>query len=344
MAADTGSATQPVWPNLWSRDGFMGTNSVVLRESYLPNFRVQRGLHAPSRFNLADVDAADRTDPDALPTPVLTSREGLEFAVSRRRRPASYVLRNAEADELHFVQTGSADFETEFGTITANPLDFVLIPRAVAYRVVPRTQDLTALIMTSPQPLRLDTPAPLGMIYRGRSVRFPMIDPARPAGKGPHVLRIKAYDGLTDLSYADDPLSGRALVEGPSPVWALNLREINPMTYGGPGGPPGQFLTSPETGVMSYSLSARPGHRPPVHVNADYDELILYAEGPGAWGAIDTPGTFTWVPKAVTHHGPEENVPDGYQAWLIEVRPTMRLTPDALAVASAMETDQYAIA
>ena len=47
----------------------------------------------------------------------------------------TYTLRNSEADELHFVQSGHALFKTEFGTIEAGPLDFVCIPRAMGYRV-----------------------------------------------------------------------------------------------------------------------------------------------------------------------------------------------------------------
>lgn len=331
------------WPNLWSRDGFLGTNSVVLRDQYLPDFKAISGPHVPRRFNIADVVTADLTDPEAMPTPVLTSREGLEFSVSRRRQPMPYALRSADAEELHFIQSGALRFETDFGSIDAGPLDFVLIPRAVAYRVVPLDAELSMLIMSSPAPLNLDTPAPLGMIYRGRSLRHPTPSLVTSPAPGPFRLKIKSYDGVSEFQSAEDPLPGIALIEGPCPIWALNLREINPLTYGGPGGPPGQFLTSPDTAVMSYSLSSRPGGRPPVHVNADYDELILYAAGPGAWGAVDTPGTFTFVPKSVVHHGPDENVPEGYEAWLIEVRPTMRLSAEALAVASPMETSHYGI-
>ena len=54
------------WPNLWSRDGFLGTNSVVLRDGYLPDFKAVSGPHVPRRFNIADVVSADLTDPEAL--------------------------------------------------------------------------------------------------------------------------------------------------------------------------------------------------------------------------------------------------------------------------------------
>jgi homogentisate 1,2-dioxygenase len=49
------------------------------------------------------------------------------------------------------------------------------------------------------------------------------------------------------------------------------------------------------------------------------------------------------VPKAVTHHGPVENVPEGYQAWLIEVRPTMRMTAVAQPHSVLIETSEYGV-
>lgn len=330
-----------VWPHLWSRDGFLGTNSVVLRPSYLPTYQPGSGPHGPHRFDIHAIPADDMTNAEALPTPVLTSREGLELSVSRRRTSMTYTLRNADADELHFVQSGRAVFKTEFGVIDVGPLDFVCIPRAIGYRIETPDEDYTSLILSSPQPLKIDTPAPLGMIYQGRSVRRPVLEGQATAGPAAYPLRIRSYDGLTEFVANEDPLVGNQLAEGPCPVWALNLCDVNPLSYGGQGGPPGQFLTSSDTSVMSYSMSARPGGRPPVHVNADYDELVIYAKGPGAWGSITEPGILTWVPKSVTHHGPIENVPEGYQAWLIEVRPTMRLTDAAKRMAVPMETSDY---
>jgi homogentisate 1,2-dioxygenase len=58
-------------------------------------------------------------------------------------------------------------------------------------------------------------------------------------------------------------------------------------------------------------------------------------------GAVKEPGTLTWVPKGVAHHGPTEDVPEGYLAWMLESRPTLRLTDAGEKVAQLMETDLY---
>ena len=80
-----------------------------------------------------------------------------------------------------------------------------------------------------------------------------------------------------------------------------------------------------------------------VHNNADYDELMFYFEGPGAFGKVTEPATLSWIPKGVTHWGGDENVPQGYQAWLIESRGTMRLTEAGLAVSQPMKTGEFGL-
>ena len=93
----------PPNPNLWSRDGFTGANAIALRSDYTPTYTSVRGPHAPHRFNVFAIDTEDQSSPEALPTPVLVGRNVLQLAVSRRRAPTPFAMRNTEGDELHFV-------------------------------------------------------------------------------------------------------------------------------------------------------------------------------------------------------------------------------------------------
>jgi homogentisate 1,2-dioxygenase len=337
---EKGAAAAPN-AHLWSRDGFLGTNAIALRAAYTPAYLSVSGPHAPRRLSIVDLKSADHEYADGLPTEIMTSKTGVKFSVSRRRAPMPFTIRNAEADEVHFVQSGRCRFDTDFGSLEAGPLDFVCIPKAVSYRVEPLSPDLVALIVESPEPLIFDTPAPFGMVNFGAAVRRATITPGAALKTGPHILLIKSEDGITQFEMVADPVPAIAQVGGSPPVWSLNLASIVPISYGKSGGPPAQFLSTANTGVMLYSLSARPGKRPPVHHNADFDEVVFYAAGPGAWGKVSEPGTLTWVPKGVTHHGPSEDVPEGYLAWLLETRSTMRFTPAALEKAAPMETGLY---
>lgn len=343
MAQDKQQGASAPNVHLWTRDGFLGANAAALRADYTPAYVSVSGPHAPRRLDLTRLATADQSDAESLPTTVMTSRCGVSVSLSRRRAPMPFTLRNAEADELHYVQAGKCRFHTDFGAVDAGPLDFVCLPRAVSYRVEPLSDDLVVVIVESPEALRFDTPAPFGMINFGKSVRRAAFSPAIPQPAACRRLLIRTEDGVTRYEMAADPLPGIAQVGGVCPVWALSLRDIAPLQYGNVGGPPGQFMSTQSTGIMLYTLSARSGGRPPVHHNADYDEIVVYAAGPGAWGAVSEPGTLTWVPKAVTHHGPNENVPEGYQAWLLETRATLRLTPEALAQSALIETGLYGV-
>jgi homogentisate 1,2-dioxygenase len=328
--------------HMWTRDGFLGTNSVVLRPEYTPAYRSVVGPHAPRRVQIGAVPADDESSAEALPTEIATAKSGLKISISRRRSPAKFTTRNAEADELHFVQSGSCRIDTDFGFIEAKPLDFVCIPRAVSYRVAPLSDDFQSIIIESPEPLSFDTPAPFGMVNFATAVRRATLSsPELGGNSGPHHLLIKSEDGVTRFEMVVDPLPAIAQIGGTVPVWALNLKDIVPIHYGSSGGPPAQFLSTAGTSVMIYSLSARPGRRPPIHHNADYDEVVVFAAGPGAWGSVSDPGTLTHVPKAVTHHGPAEDVAEGYFAWLLEARSTLRFTPKALQHSTLMETGLY---
>lgn len=326
---------------LWTRDGFMGALSVVTRSTYAPDYLSVEGPHAPRRAVLDGLIPDDQDDAQALPTAVATSRLGVKLLVSARRKPMPYVVRNVEADEIHFIQSGTVRFETDVGCLTAEEGDFVCIPRAVAYRYAPIGEGMRSVIIESPSALRLAPPAPSGMINAARDVTYAAVSADIPVG-GPTRLVLKTSDGdNTVFTMPHDPLSLGVQLSESVPVWKLNLTKIQVHTYLPEGGPPSQFLSSATGDVLLFNLSSRPSGRPPIHINADFDEVICYVRGPGVWGGCSEPGTLTWVPKGVIHHGPSENVPETYQAWLLETRATLRWTPRALAASQLMETGEY---
>jgi homogentisate 1,2-dioxygenase len=337
-----GHAGPPGHPHLWSRDGFNGDICLTSRPVPIFAYTKVSGPHAPHRLDLHEVTVADSSDPNALPTVIATSRNEMSLAVSGRATPTPFAWRNAENDELHFVQDGELDYVTDFGTLRALPGDFVCLPRAVTYRVVPVKTPTLRVIVETPAQLLLKPPAPFGMVNFSRDVQRP--DPALTSrGGGPTEVLIKTYDGVTRFTLPHDPLELDAVIGGQIPVWKINLTAIQPMSYLPHGGPPGSFAESHDRDLLFYTLSARPGVRPPVHHNADFDELIFYFRGPGAYGGMTTPGQLAWTPKSITHWGPAEDVPQGYLAWLLESVGTLRLTPEGRAAAQLMETGEFGV-
>ena len=76
-----------------------------------------------------------------------------------------FVLRNVEAEEIHFIQEGEIAFHTEYGSITGTPGDFVHIPRSIAYRAVPARSPVVDFVIENPGPFKFDTPSPASRLH-----------------------------------------------------------------------------------------------------------------------------------------------------------------------------------
>jgi homogentisate 1,2-dioxygenase len=322
-----------------TREGFVGDVCAVLRPNSVHQYAAVSGPHAPHRVDLGKLQLSDREEPSSVASPFLIGRSGLAISASALARPMPYVFKNAEFDELHFVQEGELDFVTGFGTLHAEPGDFVYIARSVAYRIDPASHSTLRLIVEIPERLRLAASQPFGIVDSGRHVIRP--DASKPSTNGATELWLKSFDGITRYTMRGDPLAYVAVLGGPVPVWKLNLTNIAQQTATSGVCPPAQFAETSTRRSLFFTLSSRVVGRPPHHDNADYDEVILYFRGPGAWGSINTPGVLTWVPKGATHWGATEDVPEGYWAWLLECSDTLRLTKAADGAAELMETGLY---
>jgi len=141
LAGPEAPKLEPSEPNvhLWSRDGFLGANAVALQPGYTPDYISVEGPHAPRRIELATLKTADQDDPDALPTVILTSRQGVKFSLSRRKAAMGFALKNVECDELHFIQSGRARFDSEFGSLDAGPapIDRSRAPQRMIFFQIP---------------------------------------------------------------------------------------------------------------------------------------------------------------------------------------------------------------
>src|SRR5258708_14866338 len=206
MSGKTHDAGPPL-VQLWSSDGFQGALSVVTRPTYAPAYLSVQGPPAPRRAVLERLTPDDQDDPEALPTTVATSRLGVKLHVSARRKPMPYVVRNVEADEIHFIQSGTVRFETDVGCLTATGGDFVCIPRSVAYRYAPTRDAMRRILVESPAALKLAPPAPSGLLNVARALTYAEIDSAMPAG-GPTRLVVKTLDTEnTVFTMPHDPLA-----------------------------------------------------------------------------------------------------------------------------------------
>ena len=119
-----------------SRHGFAGPVAMLYRTDG-PNEVVRiEGDYRPRQIDSADVVAADATDPRGGPLTLLFN-EDVAIAISRRRQAMPYCYRDIDGDLLYFAHRGTGVFATEFGPLSYEPGDYVLLPKGTTFRLIP---------------------------------------------------------------------------------------------------------------------------------------------------------------------------------------------------------------
>lgn len=326
--------------NHYSRDGFVGSGAHVKRPNYGPAYTGIDGSYAPRRIDFFDA-ASGRQDPSDLPHPLLVG-EGVTISASRQSSAMSFSTKNVIADEIHYVVGGTARIKTEFGYLDCGAGDFIVIPRAVGYRITEVSDALDRIVVGTPGELSIDPFPPRGVLNASQAVRLPEIPASADSGMGPYEMLFRHKGGTTSHTYDFDPLD-ILTVNGPSPVKCFNIDSVRSLDVSEGGMPPPRLINDSTDQTLFFHLGSRRSDRPPIHVNADYDELIVYASGPAPYGAMNNPGQLAWVPKGIPHHGAEEDTPEPYQAWLVETRASLELTEAGEAVSRLMETGIYGV-
>lgn len=336
---DTTPPAGPPQIDLYTRNGFVGPMSMMARTQYTPDFTRVEGDYVPRRLE-AWHTLPEAADPRGLPVPILKSAT-TSLAVWQRSEDTPFAVKDVHRDQVLYVLEGETRLETDFGVLDIKALDVVKVPRSVAIRLK-NVSSLHLIVLSTESQLNLNPENEAVLSSFDIDVPRPYEDPV--GAPGEYELLLCHGDGITRYFYDYDPLP-IIQVEGAPVVQRFSLANVKSLESrpGVPAPPPARLFDGNIDETMVYFLGSRVAGRPPVHHNADYDELGLYVKGPDALGGLTVPGSIVWVPKGVIHQGPEENVPDGYVAWLIETRSNLELTAAGREMAQLVETSQFEV-
>src|SRR6267154_1095912 len=130
------------------RKGFFGKSAHLYHANPPTGWVRFEGKLRPHCFDLNKLEPGDLRDPAGSPSAFLGNND-VVLSVSRRSEPMPFYFRNADGDELVFVHRGEGIIETDFGPLAFEKGDYINIPRAVTYRVIPKTPDNFFLIVQS---------------------------------------------------------------------------------------------------------------------------------------------------------------------------------------------------
>jgi homogentisate 1,2-dioxygenase len=192
--------------------------------------------------------------------------------------------------------------------------DYIVLPRSVTYRPVPKTTDNFFLVIQSKG--EFDEPD------RGILGQTALYDPAvivtpeplamggePPGGGHEWEVRIKHEEEYSKVFYPFNPLDVVGW-KGDLTVWKINMRDIRPVMSHRAHLPPSVHATFVTPGAVVCSFLPRPLEQDPAaarvpffHRNTDYDEFIFYHDGDFFSKDNIKPGMATLHPRGI-HHGP----------------------------------------
>jgi homogentisate 1,2-dioxygenase len=169
-----------------------------------------------------------------------------------------FYFRNADGDELLFVHRGRGKVETDFGPLDFEPGDYIVLPRAVTYRVIPETQDNFFLIVQSRTEFEQPDKGLIGhhALYDPGVIVTPEPQPLLDDDREWEV-RIKVEDEISKVFYPFNPIDTVGW-KGDLTVWKLNMRDIRPIMSHRAHLPPSAHTTFLTDGAVVCSFLPRP--------------------------------------------------------------------------------------
>lgn len=262
------------------------------------------------RTEQVDADAHDWAN-----RAILLFNGDLTLGIARPvRSEASYFV-NADGDELFFIRRGQGVLRTAFGDLPYTPLDYLVVPKGVAYRFLPdesTPQEHLALELRRglgiPEQwrnevgqLRMDAP------YCHRDFRRPSF--AGPCDEGIRDLVVKRQNVLHGFMLEHSPLDVVGW-DGAVYPWSFPILAFQPRV-GAVHLPPTWHGTFAAGGTLICSFVPRPLDFHPdaipcpyPHSSIDVDEVLYYVDGDFTSRTGVAPGSLTLHPRGIPH-GPQ---------------------------------------
>lgn len=295
------------------RQGFFGKAS-HLYHSHPPTgwLRIEGDLKPRSYFatRAAMVPAAQAE--------FLLENEDVRIGIAHLNESMKVFVRNADADEIRFIDDGTGVLQTDYGNLTYRTGDYLVIPRGTTYcfqAEVPNRH----LVIESASEVNLPDKGMLGRhaFFDPMVMRIPQLQTAvlpgtkRALTSAPEEfeLRIKRQGRWTRIFYPWSPLDVVGWKGDLSP-WALNIEDMRPVISAGVLLPPSAYTTFTGHNFIVCSFLPRPAVKDPkaervpfYHRNIDYDEILFHHIGKFSARSDIGTGRIVWHPQGI-HHGP----------------------------------------
>jgi homogentisate 1,2-dioxygenase len=246
-----------------------------------------------------------------------------------------HLVRNADGDDLLFVHAGHAEFYCDYGHLSLESGDYVVIPRGTMWRIGVKHAFSALLIEAVNGSYSLPDKGLLGRhaIFDPAMLDVPQMNAAFLAQQAENrhwQVHVKRKNTLSVVTYPFNPLDATGW-HGDLSVVRINVKNIRPVMSHRYHLPPSAHTTFVGERFVVCTFVPRPFETDPgalkvpfFHNNDDYDEVIFYHAGSFFSRDNIGPGMMTLHPCGFTH-GPH---PKALQNMLVQPKPA---------------TDEYAV-
>ncbi len=301
----------------YARNGFFGRYAHLYRTEAPVAWSRIEGPLKPRAFDLNGLEPG--AEDYQLGRAPLMSNVDCRVSMAALSQPMPYFFRNADADEMLFVHQGAGRLETDFGPLSYEAGDYLVIPRGTAYRLSP-SRASKWLVLETMSELEIPDRGMLGQhaLFDPAALRVPTPEASTmaPNADGEFELRIARRGTTTKVFYPFCPLNVVGY-KGTLAVFALHVRDIRPVLSDRYHLPPSAHTTFVARNVAICTFAPRPLENgdpaalkvPFYHSNIDFDEVLFYHAGDFFSRDGIAPGMLTLHPQGI-HHGPQARAKD----------------------------------
>ncbi|HLG87097.1 MAG TPA: homogentisate 1,2-dioxygenase [Alphaproteobacteria bacterium] len=291
------------------KDGFFGPATHMYHRHPPTGWTAWEGPLRPRAFDLTKIASGGDRSPWSAPDLLFNGSARLRYWIL----PASMadLARNADGDELLFVHAGSGELFCDYGHLSLEAGDYLLLPRGTMWRIACDAPMSVLLIEATGASYRLPDRGIAGAhaIFDPAILDVPAIDAPFKAQQTESEwrVRIKRRGQVSTVTYPFNPLDAVGWKGDLMPV-RLNVRDIRPLMSHRAHLPPSAHTTFLTDRFVVCTFVPRPFETDPgalkvpfFHSNDDYDEVIFYHAGDFFSRDNIKPGMVTFHPAGFTH-------------------------------------------
>lgn len=277
----------------------------------------------PLRPRAFDLNKLDNLNPDSpWSVPFLLHNAQCKVRLWKCASKMDFLVRNADGDDALFIHDGRAELFCDYGHLTIEKGDYVVIPRSTNWRLEPLEPMTILMIEATDDAYKLPEKGLVGnhAIFDPAALEVPQIDDAFKAQYSEQSTQVfvKRHNQVSTITYPFNPLDAIGW-HGDLSVMRINWRDIRPLMSHRYHLPPSAHTTFVAGGFVICTFVPRPIESDPgalkvpfYHNNDDYDEVLFYHEGDFFSRDNIERGMITFHPAGFTH-GPH---PKAFQAGL----------------------------